>query len=217
MLKLSTHPLARSRASAWLCLGFAVCVMGTTATWSAVGQAAGVSVNDATIRDKARAKGPYSKAMEAFDDGNFEAALQGFQESYDIVASPNSHLMIVRTLAKLGLTAEAYSMLHDVITEAEAAQNTDKYGKTADAARAEQEQLRSRLALVTIDMAAGAVINGQLIPPMDFETLIEYGHRLAALFVALLVEAEAVQIQHRIGTGEVRVFLQDLLVDLQIL
>ncbi len=29
--------------------------------------------------------------------------------------------------------------------------------------------------------------NGQLIPPMDFETLIEYGHRLAALFVTVLV------------------------------
>jgi len=29
--------------------------------------------------------------------------------------------------------------------------------------------------------------NGQLIPPMDFETLIEYGHRLAALFVSVLV------------------------------
>nr|NIR44782.1 hypothetical protein [Gemmatimonadota bacterium]NIR74783.1 hypothetical protein [Candidatus Kutchimonas denitrificans]NIS01533.1 hypothetical protein [Gemmatimonadota bacterium]NIT67274.1 hypothetical protein [Gemmatimonadota bacterium]NIU52448.1 hypothetical protein [Gemmatimonadota bacterium] len=29
--------------------------------------------------------------------------------------------------------------------------------------------------------------NGQLIPPMDFETLIEYGHRLAALLVSALV------------------------------
>jgi heme A synthase len=29
--------------------------------------------------------------------------------------------------------------------------------------------------------------NGQLIPPMDFETLIEYGHRLAALFVGVMV------------------------------
>ena len=29
--------------------------------------------------------------------------------------------------------------------------------------------------------------NGQLIPPMDFATLIEYGHRLAALFVSVLV------------------------------
>ena len=29
--------------------------------------------------------------------------------------------------------------------------------------------------------------NGQLIPPMDFDTLIEYGHRLAALAVSLLV------------------------------
>ena len=32
---------------------------------------------------------------------------------------------------------------------------------------------------------------GQLIPPMDFETLIEYGHRLAALFVSALVFAVA--------------------------
>ncbi|UCF21337.1 MAG: COX15/CtaA family protein [Gemmatimonadota bacterium] len=29
--------------------------------------------------------------------------------------------------------------------------------------------------------------NGQLIPPLDFETLIEYGHRLAAALVGLLV------------------------------
>jgi heme A synthase len=29
--------------------------------------------------------------------------------------------------------------------------------------------------------------NGQLIPPMNFETLIEYGHRLAALFISVLV------------------------------
>ena len=32
---------------------------------------------------------------------------------------------------------------------------------------------------------------GQLIPPMDFDTLIEYGHRLAALTVSLLVVALA--------------------------
>lgn len=34
--------------------------------------------------------------------------------------------------------------------------------------------------------------NGQLIPPMDFQTLIEYGHRLAALFVSVLVFAVAI-------------------------
>ena len=158
-----TH--AHTRARAWLSIGFALCAMGTTATWSAVAQCKGVPVNAASVREKMRAKGPYTRAMQAFDGGNFEAALQGFQESYDIVASPNSHLMIVRTLSKLGLAAEAYAMLHDVIAEAEAAQDTVKYGKTAEAARAEQEQLRSQLALVTVDMAAAAVINGQLIPP----------------------------------------------------
>lgn len=34
--------------------------------------------------------------------------------------------------------------------------------------------------------------NGQLIPPMDFMTAIEYGHRLAALFVSVLVVGLAV-------------------------
>ena len=33
--------------------------------------------------------------------------------------------------------------------------------------------------------------NGHLIPPMDLPTMIEYGHRLAALFVAGLVVAVA--------------------------
>jgi heme A synthase len=33
--------------------------------------------------------------------------------------------------------------------------------------------------------------NGQLIPPMDFETLIEYGHRLAAVLVGFLLFAVA--------------------------
>jgi heme A synthase len=40
--------------------------------------------------------------------------------------------------------------------------------------------------------------NGQLIPPMDFETLIEYGHRLAAALVGFLViGVAAYAIRHR--------------------
>ncbi|MGD2151682.1 MAG: COX15/CtaA family protein [Gemmatimonadales bacterium] len=34
--------------------------------------------------------------------------------------------------------------------------------------------------------------NGRLIPPLDFETAIEYGHRLAALLVSGLVAAQAI-------------------------
>jgi len=40
--------------------------------------------------------------------------------------------------------------------------------------------------------------NGQLIPPMDFETLIEYGHRLAAALVSFFViGVAAYAIRHR--------------------
>jgi len=44
--------------------------------------------------------------------------------------------------------------------------------------------------------------NGQLIPPMDFETLIEYGHRLAAAAVSVLVFVVAgYAISHRRTPG----------------
>ena len=44
--------------------------------------------------------------------------------------------------------------------------------------------------------------NGQLIPPMNFETLIEYGHRLAALLVSALVFVVAYYaVRHRKTPG----------------
>jgi heme A synthase len=44
--------------------------------------------------------------------------------------------------------------------------------------------------------------NGKLIPPMDFETLIEYGHRLVALFLSVLVAALAIYaLRHRRALG----------------
>jgi len=44
--------------------------------------------------------------------------------------------------------------------------------------------------------------NGQLIPPMDFETLIEYGHRLVAALVSFLVFSVAIYaLKHRRTPG----------------
>lgn len=44
--------------------------------------------------------------------------------------------------------------------------------------------------------------NGQLIPPMDFETLIEYGHRLVAALVSFLVLGVALYaVKHRRTPG----------------
>lgn len=44
--------------------------------------------------------------------------------------------------------------------------------------------------------------NGQLIPPMGFQTMIEYGHRLAALLVSVLVlSTAAYAIRHRRSPG----------------
>jgi len=48
-----------------------------------------------------------------------------------------------------------------VIEEALAAKDQEKYGKTAEAARAVQEQLKKELVFITIDLGASATINGQ--------------------------------------------------------
>src|SRR5437868_7923146 len=47
--------------------------------------------------------------------------------------------------------------------------------------------------------------NGKLLPPLDLPTLIEYGHRLAAALVSVLVSALAADprwLRRRAGRGE---------------
>jgi hypothetical protein len=139
--------------------------------WSGSAWAAGASVDTASAKQKAEAKEKYQQGMRAFEAGKFEEALKGFEQSYDTVASPNSHLMIARTLIRLGQRVAAYRMLDEVVKEAKAAKDQAKYGKTARAARAEQEQLGRQLAFVTVEFG-GATLNGEEIPPGQWHTPI---------------------------------------------
>ena len=68
-------------------------------------------------------------------------------------------------MIKLDRKVEAFKELDSVIAEAEAAKDKRKYGKTADAARAEQEQLKSEIVFLTVEMGASASINGEEIAP----------------------------------------------------
>ena len=149
----------------WTPTLLAACIIATTATYSRSSWAAGASVDEADWRQRAEANRRFRQGKNAFDAGKYEAALKGFRRSYNIVASPNSHLMIARSMIKLGRKLEAYSELDAVIVEAEAAKNKKKYGKTAEAARGEQEQLESELAFVTVEMGTSASINQKPITP----------------------------------------------------
>ena len=113
--------------------------------------AIGKTVDEASPSDKKEAGSIYSDAMVDFDKNDFDKALAGFRESYARVRSPNSRFMIARTLARLGRNAEAYTELDAVIADADAL--GPHYSDTAHAAREKQEEIRPRVALLTLKIA----------------------------------------------------------------
>ena len=124
--------------------------------FSQTGLAAGVGVDQASDAQLEAARGPYLDAKKAFDAGDYEAAARGFQASYDVVASPNSHLMLAKSLEKLGKMADSYRAAKAVVPEAEAAAaQDDKYARTAEDARALMESLRGEVGFLTIRLPPG--------------------------------------------------------------
>jgi hypothetical protein len=70
-----------------------------------------------------------------------------------MVPSPNSHLMIARTLRDHGDLVEAYLEYEKLVPEAEAAAvHEAKYKKTVDTARGERAKVRARIALVRLSV-----------------------------------------------------------------
>jgi tetratricopeptide (TPR) repeat protein len=108
--------------------------------------APGVSPEAANAEQRDNARSSFTTALEAYDSERYEEALDDFRRSYAAVASPNTHLMIARTLRSLGRIAEAYEELGLVVDEAEAAAKADdKYDKAADAARADRQALETEI------------------------------------------------------------------------
>lgn len=105
----------------------------------------------ATPQQKAKAKQKFILGKRAFAAGRYEEALASFRESYGIVPSPNSHLMMVHALSELGRQVEAYDEALAVSAEAEeAAKANPKYGPTAQAARDEADKIKARVGIVTV-------------------------------------------------------------------
>jgi len=95
----------------------------------------------------------YSQGVDHYKAGRMVEALAAFRASYDMVPSPNSHLMIARTLRDRGDLVEAYAEYGKVVTEAEeAAQREARYRSAAEASRAERAKLRARLTIITVQV-----------------------------------------------------------------
>ena len=84
-------------------------------------------------------------------------ALAAFRASHDVVKSPNTRLMIARSLRELGRLGEAYSEAAATVAEAEAISDRHpRYAETARAARADLDALAPRVGFVKIDLANAA-------------------------------------------------------------
>src|SRR3954463_7394738 len=93
----------------------------------------------------------YLQGADHYRAGRLLEALAAFRASYDMVASPNSHIMIARTLRDKGDIAQAYAEYDRVVVEADDATLRDsKYQATGDAARAERGKLREKLTMVIV-------------------------------------------------------------------
>src|SRR4051812_48863807 len=69
---------------------------------------------------KAGAQKTFDAGSRLYDAHRYDEALTAFRASYQILASPNSHLMVARALRDLGRNVEAYAEYDSVAREAAA-------------------------------------------------------------------------------------------------
>jgi hypothetical protein len=108
-------------------------------------------VQSAEREQRAGAQKTFEAGSKLYDTRHYEEALAAFRASYQIVASPNSRLMVARCLRDLGRSAEAYRE-YDAVA-AEASRRGDRYKSTAEAATEERDELKPKIALLTVRVA----------------------------------------------------------------
>jgi hypothetical protein len=130
--------------------------------------ASGTPVTAATDEQKQAAQQAFTAALDKAKLGQHEEALAGFRASHDIVASPNSRLMIARELAALKRFGEAYR--EAVIAERlakEAAAVDPKYQDAVKGATEDLKEFRAQVGFVKLDLRgiedSEVVIGGRTI------------------------------------------------------
>jgi len=117
--------------------------------WSDVAFAVGVDPSQATPVQREQAQSRFRRGKHAFENHNLDMALEEFQASFEIVASPNTRLMIARCLREQNKYVAAYAELGRTAIEARELERSDpRYGRAAKAAEAERKALESQLGFV---------------------------------------------------------------------
>jgi hypothetical protein len=98
--------------------------------------------------EKAGAQKTFEAGTKLYDAHRYKEALTALRASYQILSSPNSHLMIARCLREMGNSREAYREFQAVA--AEAREKGPKYVSAATAATEEGDEVKQRLGFVTV-------------------------------------------------------------------
>jgi hypothetical protein len=156
-----THGFRLVRFHAWLLCG-SLALLAT--------HAEGASVDEATKSQIKTATEYYDRGVKAMDSDKFSDAFAMFQHSYDTVSSPNSHMMIGRALVKLGRLPEAHRELTQTIQQASVTSALQKkYKMTIQAAQKELDEIKDKLAYVTLRQGANVQIQGQSVTPASWQ------------------------------------------------
>lgn len=182
--------------------------LALTLTWSPAALAAGAAPSSASAAQKKEATSLFEKGMAEFEARRFEAAITRFSASHDVVASPNSLLMVARSYNELGRHAEAYDAFAQAETEAKAAAAGDKkYEEALASARAEKDETAKKVAFVqlTIDDSLGATkltIGSREIAKERWAAAIAVDPGSASLVLTTAGDAQKKDVTLRAGVTE---------------
>ncbi len=169
--------------------------------------AAGVPIEKASKEQLKAAQRTFEAADGLFDAKRYSEAITAYRASYEIVASPNSRLMIARSLAALGKLDDAYYELVGAVSDAKSAAAADeKYAPTLKAAEAELASLEpkvGRVELVLSDALKEAKIN---VGPRTL-TVLEHAAPVvvtpgSVVVVAALPDGRSVRRELSVAAGE---------------
>jgi len=114
--------------------------------------AQGVGIAQATELQKREAQAHYEKGAKLFELKKLEDALKSFKQSYDVVKSPNAHLMMSRALIEMGELLRAH---HELVVTEEEAKGSERYAATADKAKTLRAEVEKKVTLVRVTAKGG--------------------------------------------------------------
>ena len=114
--------------------------------------AAGVPVSKASAEQKSASQQLFTDGLVKVQRGERSDALAAFQSSFEIVASPNTKLLIAHQLAGLERWAEAYNAYSEAAELASQAEDQAKYSTTRTDALSARNESAGRIARLRVDL-----------------------------------------------------------------